>query len=365
MSLYQSGSSEGNTKNNGKIVDEVLSRLNEVPNLFSFLWEEEEKVDDSSIATKLKQDKMDIDTEQKKLEEELITDDRKYEENFSNSLVSFLLAAVVQETRDQLESLRPDSPLPDVQSNSAPSMSPSQRLLQYLQRDIIFKASCSVDPSSKSLMKLLCYSKLVIQHAIELLDLAFKVNSSCFGGNPSSMVVDNLKDSAGSLVPLDFRVQCVLRESMCAHLLHLLSTSLSLFMTRSNDRFVADLLPLLSALLTVLDQLAYSSNDARAAEINYQEKLKFGSRLQTPVEVESPHKYELIRIVVVILSSYYPNTDEEKNVHIPGCTHLYVTFDPQCSTDQGYGKTKLHSQLVLLGKIFFNCTANRIKWSQY
>ena len=38
--------------------------------------------------------------------------------------------------------------------------------------------------------------------------------------------------------------------------------------------------------------------------------------------IESPH-------------SYPPNTLDEKRVHIPGATHLCITFDPKCHTERG------------------------------
>lgn len=41
-------------------------------------------------------------------------------------------------------------------------------------------------------------------------------------------------------------------------------------------------------------------------------------------KVETPH-------------NYYPNTDEEKLVRIPGATHLCITFDERCNLVRMHG----------------------------
>ncbi len=56
------------------------------------------------------------------------------------------------------------------------------------------------------------------------------------------------------------------------------------------------------------------------AEVDYHERenAKLLFKTVDRKKVETPH-------------NYYPNTDEEKVVRIPGATHLCVTFDERCN----------------------------------
>lgn len=61
------------------------------------------------------------------------------------------------------------------------------------------------------------------------------------------------------------------------------------------------------------------------AEFEYLEKeeIKVGLKYVDRRKVETPH-------------NYYPNTDEETVVTIPGATHLCITFDDRCSLVRCY-----------------------------
>jgi hypothetical protein len=272
-----------NSNSNGKVADEVLSRISELPNVSNLLFVDEEKTEEE--IAKIKQDKMDIDMEQKR-EEELADD--KFEQLFPKSLLSFLLSVVFEESKFQLQNLSQDSPLPEP---SSILVSPSLKLLQLVQRDILYQASCSANPASKATKTLFLYTKQVLQYSLDILEVALKVNSVCFCGTTTSMVVDNLKDSNGSTVPLNIRVEHILKGSLLEQLLHPLATTLCLLILRADYfSFATNLFPLVSSLVSILDQVCQLSSECKAAENNYQDRLLMATQIQSPVEVESPHK---------------------------------------------------------------------------
>lgn len=65
-------------------------------------------------------------------------------------------------------------------------------------------------------------------------------------------------------------------------------------------------------------------------------KLKF--KTVDRKKVESPH-------------NYYPNTDEEKIIRIPGATHLCITFDERCNL---VPRIWLQILLYYLKEVMFN-----------
>lgn len=131
---------------------------------------------------------------------------------------------------------------------------------------------------------------------------------------------------------VDERLLQVLSESSLMHIFRPLSLVLCLMFKQEHYySIISETLPHLTKLLSLIDTINGNSGDALAAEMDYLEKeqdklqLKFVDRKK----VETPH-------------NYYPNTDEEKIVRIPGATHLCLTFDERCSTVRCYSNEHLN-----------------------
>jgi hypothetical protein len=68
------------------------------------------------------------------------------------------------------------------------------------------------------------------------------------------------------------------------------------------------------------DAINARADDVSGAELDYHERenAKLLFKTVDRKKVETPH-------------NYYPNTDEQKIVRIPGATHLCITFDERCN----------------------------------
>lgn len=109
------------------------------------------------------------------------------------------------------------------------------------------------------------------------------------------------------------------------------------------------------------DSVNYQSDDALRMEQGYhkRETNKLQFKTVDRKKVETPH-------------NYYPNTDEEKVVRIPGATHLCVTFDERCCLVSSFvaplkGRHITNENCVCRKKIgtSFNCIDDLAKGRPY
>ena len=142
-----------------------------------------------------------------------------------------------------------------------------------------------------------------------------------------------------------------LTESPFNDLLRYLIVSLNMLI--GNARFLAlskELLVPLTKLATKVDEFNGLSITTTVEEMNYLDRERFvSSRVFPSVEVESPHKY-------------YPDTDEEKVIRIPGATHLRVTFDPRCSTKDTADFLQLYRRPYKVDPILTRFSGQSANW---
>jgi len=303
---------ENQDANNGKLMDHILSRLSELPHILDLTYgtdlEEKEKEEnpameiESGTKTSAPQDFSTLDVETL----------RSLEEQFAKNLTAMIINVVAEDTKTLLSKLNSDSPSPD---QSTVSATPAMKLLQRIQRDMLHKAASVIEISnSEPITSLLFYTILMLKSAIDILNLAIKANGQLI----------QEKDKR-----LDIRIQSVLRNSFIYHLIFPFCTVLCKLLERKHfTRFAVEVLPSMVILMSLIDTLNNSHSESQFAEKHYLERLK-QSESSTTVEVESPH-------------NYYPNTDEEKVVHIPGATHLSVTFDPRCNSELSHDFLQLY-----------------------
>lgn len=211
--------------------------------------------------------------------EEIKTQEMLESQAFEKSLLYLLLMTAVEETKQILQQLKPDTPLPD---QSKPIIaSPTLRLLQMMQRHLFYQASCCTDANNKPTRILLAYSNLVVSQSVALLDWALKVNSVLISSNNENT----------SEPRLDFRVQYVLRNSLLQHITYPLTTVLLLITSKPYledmcSEVVASLMPLLHT----MDTLNAVNHEVKQAESNYLERMRIMAQQESQIEVESPHK---------------------------------------------------------------------------
>ncbi len=233
---------------------------------------------------------------------------------------------------------------------------PVTRLLQLLQRDMLKDTAFSQSLARKKQVKkevkeanekdaeeklqnFVLYARFMIERSSQLLETALDINKRLsVAKSESSRDETEEKETA---VGLDSQLKRLLEQSVIMTVLRPLITTLCLFLkdtslaTSSNYyRISSAMLPLFMRLLFAIDSLNSKADDVVCMEMSYleKEKQKMLMKCVDRKKVETPH-------------NYYPNTDEEKVVKIPGATHLCITFDDRCSLVciTVYGPPQKHS----------------------
>eukprot|EP01087_Luapelamoeba_hula_P010094 TRINITY_DN2658_c0_g1_i4.p1 TRINITY_DN2658_c0_g1~~TRINITY_DN2658_c0_g1_i4.p1 ORF type:complete len:3811 (+),score=698.07 TRINITY_DN2658_c0_g1_i4:295-11727(+) len=265
------------------------------------------------------------------------------ERPFEESLLAVLTTYVFDADERALEALlSPPAEQPAATTATTPSKSepavissrPSVVLLQILQRELLREAgsveechaltqnktsklspettAAMLASAEKALETLGLYASQILERSSRLLEQAQTVNTQLLARESAAGETMNAK--------LKQRVE----ESVLLTITRPLVTTLCLVIEQSRAYdLLSVLLPSLVKLLRTVDVFNAANAEASIAEDVYLEKENNKNALQyvERIKVETPH-------------NYYPNTDEEQVVTIPGCTHLCITFDERCSLEK-------------------------------
>jgi len=323
------------------LLETIKSRMDEIPSYGHMTYEPYQETEfDFNRAPKVEEEK-----------------ERTQFPDFESSLICLLTEYVfeIEETALNALSEAASKEHPTEATMSGPSKRPAITLLQILQKELLFTASClEIETSSakkeekkemeeyaKSVVAFIgSYVHTVINKATVLLNHVFDVNNK---------LMEQEKDKGNQICQ---EVMKVLEKSVLLFVINPLATVLCLvFESPRYYDLVSSLLPEMVELLSVLDAFNSLNNTSLGAETNYLEKeyFKLETKFVERKKVETPH-------------NYYPNTDEEKVVTIPGATHLCITFDDRCTVEKDADFLQLYKKPGKVQPIFTAFTGGSDNW---
>eukprot|EP01117_Protostelium_nocturnum_P005214 TRINITY_DN1898_c0_g1_i2.p1 TRINITY_DN1898_c0_g1~~TRINITY_DN1898_c0_g1_i2.p1 ORF type:complete len:1177 (+),score=320.88 TRINITY_DN1898_c0_g1_i2:85-3531(+) len=307
MDLYSS--------NCEKMLDVVLMRLNELPPLQFFqLYSQEEMSNeipeppsnpDGIIAPIIEEHSENMEIE----EEEPASKSPRLDNNqvFESSLILDLLNFCTNLTKDELRTVVKDN-----SSEKAKEInpSPSLRLTILMQRHLLFQASIQKELDSHQVKTLNLWCKAVFQSAKEILELALQSNE--------------ILQESRSTKQLNDQILQAIETSLVNKLLYELNLSLGQLYRNEFARFTEIQHLILEVLLLVdkLNRLIPNNMKLEDAYLNLQSQ-----------NLQQQNDNEIV--LFESLHDYLPNSHEERFITFKGASHIVVTFDPRCSTEQG------------------------------
>jgi len=239
---------------------------------------------------------------------------------FEKSVFKLLIEKSLEETAKKMNSLTTTSPIPD--DKTTEKASASVRLLELMQIDFLqtvqriytIKQTNNTYNVSEIESYLKSYVEEIFFRSNELLKHALKVNSEIFQSTS-----------------LDSRILFILKNSIIGtSLIYLIGSLLLLFQKNELSHLALFLLKKVQSLeITLLDLQKFDVESKGSEQSDREKTTKRNERKKDYVIVESKHNYP-------------PNWDFEKEISIPGSSHLLVTFDPKCATEDSQDILQLY-----------------------